>query len=58
MLEVLAELRADIAEIKAKVMAYDILKARVLAGVSVAVVTIGAAFAACRSNRCSLKAPP
>jgi hypothetical protein len=46
MLEVLAELRADIAEIKAKVMAYDLLKARVLAGVSVAVVTIGAAFAA------------
>ncbi len=45
-LEVLAELRADIAEIKAKVMAYDLLKARVLAGVSVAVVTIGAAFAA------------
>ena len=32
--------------IEAKVHAYDLLKARVLAGVSVAVVTIGAAFAA------------
>jgi hypothetical protein len=32
--------------IEAKVHAYDLLKARVLAGVSVATVTIGAAFAA------------
>lgn len=36
----------DLAQIKAKVMAYDLLKAKVLGGISVAVVTIGAAFAA------------
>jgi hypothetical protein len=45
-LEVLSELRADVAEIKAKVLAYDLLKARVLGGISVAVVAISAAFAA------------
>jgi chromosome segregation ATPase len=46
MLEVLAELRADIAEIKAKVMAYDLLKARLIAGASAAAVAISVAFAA------------
>lgn len=41
----LKEMRDDIAAIKAKVLAYDLLKARVIGGVSVA-ITLGSAFIA------------
>ena len=44
-LDLLQEMREDIAAIKAKVLAYDLLKARIIGGVSVA-VTLGGAFLA------------
>lgn len=43
--DLLKEIRDDITAIKAKVLAYDLLKARIIGGVSVA-VTLGGAFVA------------